>query len=304
MPEPPALPDDAGKKQGEESPPRLLAVQLGGGVQLELVRIESGTFLMGSPEKELGRGEDEKLHEVEITKPFYLGKYAVTRGQFQAFVHETGYKTEAEELARGFSWNQAKKTWEWSKDYHWRNPGFAQTDEHPVVEVSWNDAGKFCAWVGKKAGREVRLPTEAEWEYACRAGSTTRFFCGDDEEELARYANVADAAFRKATDLSFGIQADDGHAFTAPVGRFPPNAWGLYDMHGNVYQWCQDRYDPDYYKNSPKRDPQGPEMGARRVLRGGSWRSNPVSCRAAFRLMDEPERRSSYFGFRIRARLD
>src|SRR5262249_15422458 len=158
-----------------------------------------------------------------------------------------------------------------SREYNWRNPGFEQTDDHPVVEVSWNDAAQFCDWARKKTGKAIRLPTEAEWEYACRAGGRTRYFFGDNEEELAQYANVADASFRQLTGKNWGIRADDGYAFTAPVGTFKPNGFGLYDMHGNVLQWCQDWYDKDYYTKSPKKDPQGPSSGENRVGRGGAW---------------------------------
>jgi formylglycine-generating enzyme required for sulfatase activity len=294
---------DPGKVE-KKAPGKTTTVDLGGGVTMEFVRIAAGKFRMGSPKGEKDRSDDEEQHEVEITRDFYLGKYAVTRDQFQAFVRDAGYKTEAEAGDGGYGWNQAKKTWEQSKEYYWRNPGFAQKDEHPVVEVSWNDAVKFCAWLGRKMGREVRLPTEAEWEYACRAGSSTRYFFGDDEEDLARYANVADASFRNATGKSWGIKADDRYAFTAPVGRFQPNAWGLYDMHGNVWQWCQDRYDKDYYKNSPKRDPQGPEVGDRRVVRGGSWDGAPRFCRAAARYFAGPAIRRSFTGLRVCFRLD
>jgi formylglycine-generating enzyme required for sulfatase activity len=285
-------------------------VDLGGGVMMEFVRIPAGKFLMGSPKGE--RDEFTKKyaikpdifdnapeHGVEITHDFYLGKYAVTRRQFRVFLRDTGYRTEAEAEGGGWGWDQARKEWRKSPEYNWRNPGFEQSDDHPVVEVSWNDAMKFCAWVGKKAGREVRLPTEAEWEYACRAGSPARYFFGDDEAELARYANVADASFRKVANLEPGIQADDGYAFTAPVGKFRPNVWGLYDMHGNVWQWCLDWYDKGHYAKSLPTDPQGPSNGEYRIFRGGSWCDSAFACRADYRHRGAPSCRNSCVGFRV-----
>jgi formylglycine-generating enzyme required for sulfatase activity len=221
---------------------------------MKFVRIRPGKFLMGSPKDEKDRSDDEEQHEVEITRPFALGVYAVTRGQFRKFVEDDSYRTEAEKDGKGgYGWDADKNEWKQDPKYTWRNPGFEQTDEHPVVEVSWNDAKAFCAWLGRKDGRTYRLPTEAEWEYACRARTTTRFHFGDDEEDLARFANLADASLRRATKKGWGIKADDGYAFTAPVGRFKANPWGLYDMHGNVWQWCEDYYGPYNVLNG--RDP-------------------------------------------------
>jgi formylglycine-generating enzyme required for sulfatase activity/HEAT repeat protein len=302
---------DLGKEEPKR-PGKTETVDLGGGVRMEFVRIPSGTFQMGSPLSEKGRNpferdaDVEKQHPVEITGDFYLGKYTVTRGQFGAFVQTTGYKTEAEEGAGGYGWNLNRNSSEPGKEYNWRNPGFNQTDEHPVVNVSWNDANEFCKWAGKKAGRKIRLPTEAEWEYACRAGSQKRYFFGDDEEDLARYANGADVSFRKATGNKYGIKADDGYAFTAPVGKFRANGFGLFDMHGNVGQWCQDWYDKEYYGKSPKSDPQGPntDNGTYRVARGGDWGSEALSHRAAVRSGVPPYASSCGLGFRVAFRPD
>jgi formylglycine-generating enzyme required for sulfatase activity len=184
--------------------------------------------------------------------------------------------------------------------------GFAQTDEHPVVCVSWNDSKAFCAWLAKRSGRAVRLPTEAEWERACRGGTRTRFSFGDDEEDLSSYANVADASFRKATGRNWGIKGDDGHGFTAPVGRFRANAYGLSDMHGNAWEWCEDQYRP--YKDIPAiKDPLSLKKAGedeRRVLRGGSWGNFPWDCRAASRDRRAPSGRYDGVGFRVAFRLD
>ena len=145
-----------------------------------------------------------------------------------------------------------------------------------MVNVSWNDAVAFCKWLSRKEGKTYRLPTEAEWEYACRAGTTTRYYSGDDPETLAKVGNVADAAVKaKFPDWKFTIKANDGYVFTAPVGKFKPNAFGLYDMHGNAWQWCADWYGPEYYAKSLADDPTGPASGNGRVLRGGSWYYRP-----------------------------
>jgi formylglycine-generating enzyme required for sulfatase activity len=267
-------------------------LDLGGGIKMQFVLIPPGTFTMGSPETEQGRDSNEAAHEVTITRPFYLGRYAVTRGQFRRFVMDAGYQTEAEtdglggwgydgasNQFKGPSWD--RKTGEHNGGtktaYTWKNRGFRQTDMHPVVNVSWNDARAFCRWLAKRSGRKARLPSEAQWEHACRAGTQTPYFFGDDAEELTEYANVADGtARRKFPSWTAAIRAEDGHVFTAPVGSYRPNAFGLYDMHGNVWQWCQDWYEPglgDLGGRDPLRADQG--SSAARVLRGGSWGDPP-----------------------------
>jgi formylglycine-generating enzyme required for sulfatase activity len=225
---------------------------------------------------------------VYITKPFYLGIYTVTRGQFRQFVKDTGHRTEAEKREKpgAASSDPVKEGDIYNEKCSWRNPGFKQTDEDPVVDVDWVDAVAFCKWLSKKEGKTYRLPTEAEWEYACRAGTTTRYYSGDNPETLAKVGNVADAAFKAKYSYMFAIKASDGHVYTAPVGSFKPNAFGLYDMHGNVYQWCADWYSGKYYAESPAFDPIGPDgpgPGNMRVLRGSSWCSGPILARSAQR---------------------
>ncbi len=215
---------------------------------MELKLIKPGTFLMGSPEDEAGRFDDEgPQHEVEITKAFYLGVYPVTKGQFAAFVKDDGYLTDAEKDGTGgFGFNTTQGRWEQKPEYTWRHPGFSEEDDHPVVEVSWNDAQAFCAWLSKKEGKVYELPTEAEWEYACRAGTTTRFWCGDGDAGLHHRVNIADASLKanvdpEAAENSTFVPWDDGYTFTSPVGHFKANPWGLYDMGGNVWQWVRRR---------------------------------------------------------------
>jgi sulfatase modifying factor 1 len=246
--------------------------------------------------------DEHPQHRARITKPFYLDTYHVTRGQFRQFVEDSGYKTDAEkgDIPGAFGWDAEKKTFYFNNDYSWRNAGFQQTDEHPVVNVSWNDAVAFCEWLSRKEGKTYRLPTEAQWEYACRAGTTTRYYSGDDPETLAKVGNVADAVFKaKVPDWKYTIKASDGYVFTSPVGSFKPNAFGLYDMHGNAWQWCSDWYGEEYYAASPTDDPNGPDTGDGRVLRGGSWGDGPGGARSAGRVRPAPDDRFDYAGFRV-----
>ena len=305
--------------------PRELPVDLGGGVKMEFVLIPAGSFMMGSGESADATAaffkknygvylltvhffkHEHPQHRVRITKPFYLGTYHVTRGQFRQFVKESGYKTDSEKGDRpgAWGWTSEKRQFpsEFNRRYSWRNAGFEQTDEHPVVNVSWNDAVAFCQWLSRKEGKTYQLPSEAQWEYACRAGTKTRYSSGDDPETLAKVGNVADAALKaRFPDLeySYPIKASDGYVFTAPVGKFKPNAFGLYDMHGNAIQWCADWFDdPEYYTKSPADDPTGPGAGDGRISRGGSWANSPFDCRSATRGRTSVNDRSSIIGFRV-----
>lgn len=159
-----------------------------------------------------------------------------------------------------------------SPQYSWRNPGFKQTDDDPVVNVTWHDAVAMANWLSKKEGKKYRLPTEAEWEYSCRAGTRTRYHSGDHPATLLKVANVFDAASKQnwLQWERYALAGNDGFEFTAPVGSFAPNAFGLYDMHGNVWEWCADWHAETYYAESPVDDPQGPAAGRARVRRGGS----------------------------------
>jgi formylglycine-generating enzyme required for sulfatase activity len=187
-----------------------------------------------------------------------------------------------------------------------------------VVMVSWCDSMAFCGWLSRVERRSYRLPTEAEWEYACRAGTTTRYFNGDDPERLPEVANVADGTLRDyllhlpndrsgppqlAEDT---IRAKDGYVFTSPVGSFKPNRWGVYDTHGNARQWCADCYDSNYYRGSPSDDPKGPRdlPNGHRVVRGGSWSSRSGDVRSAARMYGAPYAVSDDTGFRVVQELD
>ena len=249
---------------------------------MKLTLVPSGEFMMGSGEsaedtaaffnknygEDLSEGRSLQGRAPAAPGANYqavLSARTMSRGASSASSSRTaGYKTDAEKgdkPGRG-GWNTEKKEFGFNKGYSWRNAGFEQTDEHPVVNVSWNDAVAFCQWLSGKEGKTYRLPTEAEWEYACRAGTKTRYYSGDDPETLAKVANVADATAKaKFPDWKWTIKASDGYVFTAPVGQFKPNAFGLYDMHGNAWQWCADWYGADYYGKSPADDPKGPDTG-------------------------------------------
>jgi formylglycine-generating enzyme required for sulfatase activity len=235
------------------------------GVALKLMLIPPGTFQMGAPQGEEDRIDNEGQHEVTISKPFYLGKYEVTRGQFRKFVEETQYLTEPEKAKMKINWKS--------------NQFFAQTDEHPVICVTWNDAKRFCTWLTERGKKEYRLPTEAEWEYACRAGTITRFQSGNSEGSLKKVARFND---------------DKG---TGPVGQLAPNAWGLFDMHGNAREWCQDWYGP--YRGEKETDPMGPAETGQRVFRGGSWNFPSQNCRSAYRSWLRPAQQIRDLGFRV-----
>jgi formylglycine-generating enzyme required for sulfatase activity len=241
---------------------------------MTLVLIPGGTFDMGDT---FGDGEaDEKpVHSVTVSD-FYMGKTEVTVGQFRKFVESTGYKTDAEKQGWAWAWTGSK--WDKVDGASWRKPGFIQSEDHPVVNVSWNDANEFCKWA------DCRLPTEAEWEYAAReAGKKIKWSGTSTESLLDEYAWYSSNS------------KDKTHA----VATRKPNALGLYDMSGNVWEWCSDWYDEDYYKNSPRNNPKGPATGTARVLRGGSWNFNPWDCRAAYRGRVIPDFRNYDAGFRV-----
>jgi formylglycine-generating enzyme required for sulfatase activity len=262
---------------------------------MKLLRIEPGKFLMGSPSNEAYRGNDEQQHEVEITRGFWLGADPVTVGQFRAFVKATGYRTQAER--EGGAYRYVGSEWKQDPRINWQNPGFQQDDSHPIVCVSWNDAQEFCAWPTKtNSGHLYRLPTDAEWEYACRAGAAESFpfHVGQPSHSLSS----TQANFNG--DFPYGGTAKGPYLKrTTPVRSYKPNAWGLFDMHGNVWEWCQDWYGADYYGQSPRQDPPGPSEGSIRVIRGGSWKDDGQYCRSAFRFWNEPADRSGALGFRV-----
>ncbi len=249
-----------------------------------MVLVPGGTFQMGSTEY----NNEQPVHSVTL-RDFYLGKYEVTVAEFKAFIDATGYKTDADKEGKSYVYTD---TWKEQNGVNWKHDTRGNLRpqneyKHPVVHVSWNDATEYCKWLSRQTGQTYRLPTEAEWEYAAGGGNAKRSkWAGTaNENDLKQYANYD------------GKQ--DGHDRTAPVGSLLPNALGLYDMSGNVWEWCADWYGSDYYKNSPSNNPTGPTSGSYRVLRGGSWYSYPQFCRVAYRYSDAPGDRFYSAGFRL-----
>jgi len=283
-------------------PPRSgtteISLDLGGKVAMKLALIPAGSVWMGSPPIGQGQFDDEvpQRHRY-FAKPFYMGVHHVTRGQFAAFVRQTNYKTEAEQEGWALLWNGG---WQRVEGASWRKCGFDQDDDHPVVCVSWNDAVEFCNWLGRTSGKSVHLPTEARWEYACRAGTETRYPWGTRPEQGTGWCNAADLAAAKFFPGWLTFTWDDKYVFTSPVGKFKANAFGLYDMTGNSWQWSADWYDPELLKpKGPLTDTSGPGGGMYRVSRGGSWQSGPDYCRSAVRRMEAPATRTNILGFRV-----
>jgi formylglycine-generating enzyme required for sulfatase activity len=277
---------------------------------MEFVWVPGGCYWMGQTSAEKRqliqqRGEDKykkyyadelPRHEVCVDG-FWMGKHELTLGEFRRFVQDTSYRTEAEKEDGCTVWNGSN--WAKEQNRHWRNPGFKQGGKEPVVCVSWNDAKAYTRWLSKQTRGHYRLPAEAEWEYAARAGTTTIRYWGDDPDQACRYANVADQTSKDKFGWAPIHECRDGYVYTAPVGSFRANGFGLYDILGNVWEWVGDWYGEDYYQTSPKNNPQGPSSGADRVDRGGGWSNVPAGVRAAYRDGVEPGLRGINLGFRL-----
>jgi formylglycine-generating enzyme required for sulfatase activity len=266
----------------------------------EMVVIPAGSFLMGAPEDEKGRFNYEgPQHLVTLAQPFAIGRFEVTVDEFAAFVNETGY------LEGPSCWTSDGKIEDREK-LSWRNPGYQQNGSHPAACLSWNDAKAYVAWLSEKTSRNYRLLSETEWEYAARAGSKTRFYFGDDDQNaICEHANLADQTSRKMRFLSSNIDnyfpsCSDGNLYTAPVGRFLPNAFGLYDMLGNVREWVEDCFATAGYLNAPSDGSAWTWSACRsHVLRGGSFSTFSRSLRVANRYWDLNDHRSYDVGLRV-----
>ena len=253
---------------------------------MEFVLVAAGEFTMGSSPEEVDhilglhptrdRGwflDEHPTHRVRISRPFYVGVHEVTNAQYRQYAPKHG-----------------------SKDFMGQDLG---GDRQPVVMVSWQDALGFCRWLSKRDGRHYDLPTEAEWEYACRAGTDGAFHWGGSvRPDRFNYAD------RNTTFSGRDQEGDDGHAASAAVGSYPPNPLGVHDMLGNVWEWCSDWYGRDYYRQSPTVDPRGPSSGHMRVCRGGAWNVFPPDARCAKRGAFIPEDGCIWVGFRVVLRVD
>ncbi len=303
-PPPAVAPFDAKKaKEHQAAWAKYLGVEVESenSIGIRFVLIPPGEFDMGSTEAEVAKLLEEARaqnlsgwdiervpseapkHRVRITKPFWLGVYEVTRGQFRRFVDDRKYQTEAERDGKG-GYGLIDGQWRQDPRFVWnRELGFEQADDHPVLNVTWNDATAFCTWLSAKEGEKTHLPSEAHWECACRAGTTTTWYTGDDEGALREHG--------------WFLFNSDGK--THPVGQKTASAWGLYDMHGNAWEWCEDWWAGDYYAASPMDDPPGASGGSLRVFRGGCWLYDASYCRASYRGRFGPGCRGVYLGFRL-----
>lgn len=271
-----------------------------------MVVVPAGSFTMGSPKDEPGRYDDEgPQREVRIGKVFAVGRFQVTLAEFSAFAAETGHD------AGSSCWSWSNGEWKEVKGASFRKPGFDQKGSHPAVCLNWKDAKAYVAWLSKKTGKPYRLLSKSEWEYAARGrttpGAYPRYFFGDAESDFCRYGNGADQTAKQKVSGASGwtvLPCSDGWAYTSPVGSFAPNAFGLYDMHGNAWQWVEDCY-YDNYSGAPT-DGSAWITGdcSRRVLRGGSWDNIPRGLRAAIRDKNDPEHRILNVGLRVARTLN
>jgi len=261
----------------------------------EMVIAPSGSFKMGSPpdepERESGRaGSESPQHEVTIAKPFAVGRFPVTRGEWASFVKETGFQIDGCNVLKNGEWKD-------DDTVSWRSPGFEQTDDHPVVCVSWEDAQAYARWLSKRTGKTYRLLSEAEYEYAARAGTTTPFWWGVS-------ITPDDANYNGTTVYAGGGSSGEYRAKTVPVKSFKPNPWGLYQVHGNVWTWMEECWH-DNFNGAPTDGAVW--TGGRcniRLLRGGSWLRAPKYLRAASRYWDPTGYRDYVVGFRLARTLD
>ncbi len=310
----PSFPFDvatAARYQAEYAKQVALPMEFVNGAAIKLVLIPPGTFVMGSPEDEPGHnahGYDETPHSVTLTRPFYLSKYETTVGQFRRFVATTDYVADSEKNGGGHA-HDAAAVWKLRPGMSWQKPGYAGPFElsnaHPVVQVSHADATAFCRWLNEKPRGDSEpagtyaLPTEAQWEWACRAGNAARYWWGNDEDATGRVANVGDRMLKWVQpEWPRTVMAmDDQHAFAAPVGSYQPNPFRLHDMLGNVWEFCATRYGP--YPKQAVTDPGDGDPQRGFAVRGGGWSNEPVDVRCASRTADPPHFTHSNLGFRV-----
>jgi formylglycine-generating enzyme len=273
----------------------------------EMIRVPAGTFTMGTPAADAAdpatRAESQATI-VRIARPFAIGRMEVTRRQFAAFVADTDY--EAKTNCR--TWNDELARYAEDRTRSWQNPGrpVAARDDHPATCVSWADAKAYVQWLARRTRKPYRLPSESEWEYAARAGSTKARPWGESAADGCAYANVFDASSRQQYPFGWAAAScDDRHADVAPVGSLQPNAFGLHDMIGNVAEWVEDCA-TDSYVGRPRDDKPWVWIGGceRRIQRGGGWLTTPERARSAFRGDGPAEERADYLGFRVALDLE
>ena len=281
-----------------------------GGEGPQMVVLPTGRFRMGSPASEAGRLDGEgPVRTVNISQRIAMGRYGVTVGEFRRFVTASGYRTEAERNTGGAQgcytlefMDSDRNGWDWTPGRSWSNLDYTVEEDQPVVCVSWNDARRYIEWLNEETGGGYRLPSEAEWEYAIRAGSGSRYHFGDDESALCRYGNVRDTT-KLPDGRSWGnkVNCSDGAVYPTAVGRYWPNPFGLYDMHGNVREWVEDCWHKNYKGAPTDGSAWTTDCDGRRraVVRGGSWASGPRILRAAFRFGLSLSDRSNGVGFRL-----
>ena len=268
----------------------------------EMVVVPAGEFLMGSDRRDEESRDDEWPRHRVTVGGFALGVHEVTRNEYEAFVAATGRGSA--DRCRAFDADDGR--WEWRSGASWRSPGYPQAGDHPVVCVGWEDAQAYARWLSAETGEAYRLPSESEWEYAVRAGTTTRRYWGDDPNGGCAYANGADRTFEARVDVRTMVAAcTDGVVWTSPVGVYEPNAFGLHDTLGNVWEWVEDCWHDDY--DGAPRDGSAWTWGGdcgRRVVRGGSWGNAPTTLRSAYRSWGDAGVRDYNVGFRVARTLD
>jgi len=286
---------EAKRRQAAAGLPLRQTVDLGEGLTMELVLIPAGEFVMGSS---TGEVDERPLTRVRIERPFWMGKFEVTNRQFTRFDPAHDSRVESKDA------------------YQFGIHGFPMNrPEQPVVRVPWQSATAFCRWLSEKTGRRFSLPSEAQWEYACRAGTAGPFSFGDLAADFSPFANLADAKLTEFASDPYTVDTplvnpskyddwipkdtrfNDGSVIPVAPGKYQPNAWGLCDMHGNVAEWTRSAYRPYPYSPADDRDDAAPT--GRKVVRGGSWRDRPPRCTSSFRLSYEPYQRVYNVGFRV-----
>jgi formylglycine-generating enzyme required for sulfatase activity len=292
-PQPPDNPPPDARQQAE------LNIRTSTALEPEMILIKGGCFQMGSPESEPDRHPDERQHQTCVDD-FYLGKYEVTVREFKSFVTATDYRPDPVAGTGCWIWDSVKNEAVDKKDKSWRDPGYQQDDNHPVVCLSWQDIRMYLTWLSRHTGATYQLPTEAQWEYAARAGTMTARYWGNNPDQACLYANVHDRASQRDNGFDWTAHdCDDGMAQTAPVGHYGSNDYGLYDMLGNAWEWTCSEWD-ESYGGKETRCPDGqPTDASALVLRGGSWFHMAGWVRSAGRFKVWPSFRFSSLGFRV-----